>query len=349
MIGIHHRPGSFSDRWIEYCQERSIDFRLLDCLSSDVVPVALSCDAVLWHWSMNDLASMTIAKQIVAALEIAGVPVYPNVASSWHYDDKIAQKFLLEAIGAPTIPTWLFTDKTTAMQWIAGAAWPKVFKLRCGAGATNVRLVRSRVEAERLCRRAFSGGFAGKPGHFNDLANRMRKTKNSRHFVERLLRAPSAFFKRSSAQRQFPRETGYVYFQEFLSRNEFDTRVVIIGNKAFAFRRFNRPSDFRASGSNLLSFEPERIDLRAINVALNISKQLGTQSLAFDFLTNEAGEPVVVEMSYCFRGAMRYCPGHWDDHLVWHEGSHRHEDLILEDLLANVTDESGPGALATNL
>jgi glutathione synthase/RimK-type ligase-like ATP-grasp enzyme len=345
MIGIHHRTGSFSDRWIEYCQQHAIDFCLLDCLGSDAIQVALSCDAVLWHWSMDDLASMTMAKQVVAALELAGVRIYPNVASSWHYDDKIAQKFLLEAIGAPTVPTWVFTDRTAAMEWIADAEWPKVFKLRCGAGATNVRLVQSRTEAERLCRRAFGNGFVGNPGTFTDLPNRLRQTKSGRHLVERLLHAPSAFLKRTRDRRRFPRQIGYLYFQEFLAGNAFDTRVVVIGEKSFAFRRFNRPADFRASGSNRLSFDPDHIDLRAINVAFSISKRLGTQSLAFDFLTNAAGGPVVVEISYCFRGAMRFCPGYWDDQLVWHDRSHRHEDLILEHLLASENRHTGPRIL----
>src|SRR6185503_17089802 len=43
--------------------------------------------------------------------------------------------------------------------------------------------------------------------------------------------------------------TGYILLQEFLSNNKFDTRVTVIGNRAFAYRRFNRPNDFRASGS----------------------------------------------------------------------------------------------------
>ena len=45
------------------------------------------------------------------------------------------------------------------MDWIATATWPKVFKLRCGAGSSNVKLVRSRSEAEAFCTTAFNRGF----------------------------------------------------------------------------------------------------------------------------------------------------------------------------------------------
>ena len=38
---------------------------------------------------------------------------------------------------------------------------------------------------------------------------------------------------------------GYVYFQDFIPDNQFDTRVTVIGNRAFAFIRKVRPGDFR--------------------------------------------------------------------------------------------------------
>ena len=35
-------------------------------------------------------------------------------------------------------------------------------------------------------------------------------------------------------------DKNYIYFQEFIPGNEFDTRVTVIGDRAFAFRRMNR-------------------------------------------------------------------------------------------------------------
>lgn len=47
----------------------------------------------------------------------------------------------------------------------------------------------------------------------------------------------------------------YVYFQDFIPGNDFDTRVTIIGDRAFGFTRNVRPGDFRASGSGNVGYD----------------------------------------------------------------------------------------------
>src|SRR4051812_6680712 len=111
MIGIHQRTGSFSDRWIEACKAKGIPFRLVNCLGSDIVEQCASLSVILWHWTLNDRRELLIARQIAAALKEKGVVMFPNWETCWHYDDKIAQKYLLESIEAPLIPTWVFTDQ----------------------------------------------------------------------------------------------------------------------------------------------------------------------------------------------------------------------------------------------
>ena len=36
-IAIHHRPGSFSDRWIEYCEKEGIEYKIVNCYDNDIV------------------------------------------------------------------------------------------------------------------------------------------------------------------------------------------------------------------------------------------------------------------------------------------------------------------------
>ena len=38
IIGIQHIPGSFSDRWIEFCDAKAIPYRVVNALSTN-----------LWH------------------------------------------------------------------------------------------------------------------------------------------------------------------------------------------------------------------------------------------------------------------------------------------------------------
>ena len=347
MIGIHDSPGSFSDRWMEGCLQRKVPFQRLNCLATDIVPQCAGLSAVLWHWTLVSLAEPLVARQIIAALEQAGIVVFPSTATCWHYDDKVGQKFLLEAIGAPLIPTWVFTDPAAAREWIAGATWPKVFKLRCGAGSENVQLVRSRPQAEALCRRAFGAGFPASTGYLHDASTRLRHISGWREFGEKLRRAPRSLAETLRHRRQAPRQRGYVLFQEFMPGNDFDTRVSLIGNRAFGALRRNRPNDFRASGSGDCVFDPDRVDRRCVAIAFRVAEQLATQSLACDFLFDAHREPRICEISYCSVASPVYdCPGYWDRAFGWHEGHFWPQDVILEDLLAAVANPAEPTAAA---
>jgi len=335
MIGIHDRPGSFSDRWLQCCADKQIPFKRINCLASDVISQCEGLDAVFWHWSQDSPSELLVARQIIAALEQKGIIVFPSTATCAHFDDKVAQKYLFEAIGAPLIPTWVFLDPSAAMKWIREATWPKVFKLRCGAGSNNVRLVRSRSEAEAVCLRAFERGFPATAGYLADMRTRLRKTKTSAQFWDKLRRAPRTMVNNFVLRRQMPRQRGYLYFQEFLPGNTYDTRITVIGDRAFGFMRANRPNDFRASGSGTIVYECGKIDNRCLEIAFRVADRIGTQSLAFDFLFGLQQEPTIAEISYCYMAAaVHACEGHWDHQGAWHEGHVWPEEAILEDLLA---------------
>ena len=316
--------------------DKGTPFRRVNCLATDVISQCEGLDVLLWHWSQNSPAELLVARQIIASLERKGIGVFPNVKTCWHFDDKVAQKYLLEAIGAPLIPTWVFTNKVDALRWIEGTTWPKVFKLRCGAGSSNVRLVHSRDVAAALCRQAFGRGVPAVAGYLTDMQTRLRKTKDAHHFLERLARAPRSLLNVLALRREMHRERGYIYFQEFLPDNAFDTRITIIGDRAFGFIRANRPNDFRASGSGSIDYERGKIDMRCIDIAFKVADRIGSQSLAFDFLFNPQLEPLIGEISYCYMSsAVHACEGYWDHQGAWHPGHTWPEEAILKDILAS--------------
>jgi glutathione synthase/RimK-type ligase-like ATP-grasp enzyme len=340
MIGIHDSAGTFSDRWIEICERRAIPFARVNCLASDAMEQCAGKSAILWHWLFNNPTEQLIARQVIAALEQKGTVVFPNSASCWHYDDKVGQKYLLEAVQSPLIPTWVFTDPVQARAWVAAAEWPKVFKLRRGAGSANVWLVRNRRHAESLCRRAFGRGFPAGAGVFSDVRTRVRKARNWQGLWQKIKRMPQSVGDIYSFRRRMPREQGYVYFQEFEPGNEFDTRITVIGGRALGYIRRNRPGDFRASGSGQPVYDRELIDRRCLEIAFDVSEKLGTQSLAFDFLFDRNREPRISEVSYCYVDWMVHaCGGYWDRTLRWHEGHIWPQDAVLEDVLTAVRDE----------
>jgi hypothetical protein len=145
----------------------------------------------------------------------------------------------------------------------------------------------------------------------------------------------------------YDQQTHYFFIQEFLANNDFDTRVTVIGNRAFAFRRFNRPNDFRSSGSGNFDVNPSEIDLETVRLAFVLANKLGTQSIAIDGLRR--GEVRVVgEISYTYVSwVVHECPGHWELHgdpikgeLHWVEGQVWPEDAILDDFISHISRKS---------
>src|SRR5690606_4274674 len=118
------------------------------------------CDIFMWHHHHVIYKDVLTAKKILFALEHAGISVFPNFNTAWHFDDKVAQKYLLEAIGAPLVPSYVFYDKASAMGWARQASYPVIFKLKGGAGSKNVLLIKNVKQCEKVISRAFTDGFS---------------------------------------------------------------------------------------------------------------------------------------------------------------------------------------------
>lgn len=132
------------------------------------------------------------------------------------------------------------------------------------------------------------------------------------------------------------REKGYIYFQDFLPNNQFDIRVVVIYGKAFAAKRMVRKNDFRASGSGNTLYEKEHLSIDAVKLAFQLSARLRVQCIAFDFVYNEAGNPVAIEISYGFPpDAPDRCVGYWDESLQFYEGPFISQNWMVEALINN--------------
>ena len=330
-IAIHHRPGSFSDRWIEYCEKEGKEYKIVDCFQSDIIEQVKDCDALMWHHHHAHFKDVLTAKRILFALEHAGIKVFPDFKTGWHFDDKVAQKYLLEAIDAPLVPSYVFYDKKEAMEWADNTTFPKVFKLKGGAGAANVKLVRTNTEAVKLINKAFGKGFS-QFNRFGNLKERYRKWRSGRDSLFGVVKGVGRIFIPTEYAKMQAREKGYVYFQEFIPNNEFDIRIVVVGDKAAGEKRFVRKGDFRASGSGEFSYEG--VDIKVVEVAFDISKRLKLQSVAFDFVFDDNNNPLIVEISYGFgTTGIENAPGFWDEKLKWHEEEFKPEEWMVEEMI----------------
>lgn len=334
QIAIGERPKSFSDRWIEYCQANGILVNIVQPTSNDIISKISHSSAFLWHPHQTSHADMMLSRTLAEVAQAKGIPVYPNRATIWHFDDKIGQKYWLEASGAPFVKTYVFFSLTEALDWVKSVKFPKVYKLRRGAGSMNVKLVHNKIEAIRLAEHAFKHGNKPISDITSDGRTKMRKKKNFSEVLGAIRRLPQTMASIQKANRYLGLDIGYIYFQDYIPNNLFDTRITVIGERAFGFTRNVRPGDFRASGSGSICYDVSKIDERTVEIAFDVAGRLASQSMAFDFVQTNRGEPLIIEMSYAFMPEAVYsCPGHWRKGMCWVPGKVHPEDAIIEDLL----------------
>jgi len=345
-IAIHKREDSFSYEWIQYCDKYEIPYKLVDCYQSDIIENLDDCDALMWHFSQAVAKDLVFAKQLLFSLESAGKIVFPDFPTMWHFDDKIGQKYLLEAIGAPLVPSYVFYSKTDALQWISETTFPKVFKLRGGASSENVKLVRSKKEAKKLVNRAFGRGFKQFNSFFY-LKESIRKYKLGESTLSDIIKKIIRLFYKLELDKFSQREKGYVYFQDFIANNDSDIRLVVVGNKAFGEKRFVRKNDFRASGSHMRQYDKEIITEETLRISFEVAKKLKLQTVAFDYVY-ENGNPLIVEISFgTTPAAYKPCPGYWDSSLDFHEGEFDFCAWMVEELIDKINKKQ-TGNLASD-
>lgn len=336
IVGIHKGVnGKFHEHMERY--ETILDFNGIRHMRLDVGQPGFweqvaEVDLFIFRWDLVD-SSKQMARTIIPVVEKEmGIKCFPDMNTCWHYDDKIRQYYILKQHGFPAIDSWIFWSRKEALKWIETASFPIVFKLKSGAASYNVLLVKTRGRARELVRKMFGKGVkTAKIGGIGDI-----RAKDFNLYTA-LRRKGGDIIRRFRGEETSPFwqvNKNYVFFQKFLPGNEFDTRVVVIGQRAYAFRRFNRRNDFRASGSDKKDLAPGAIDREFLKVAFRISGELKFQCMAYDFLYGKNKQPGVVEMSYTFPDrTIPHCPGYWDSRLEWHEGHYWPQYFQLMDAL----------------
>ena len=318
-IAIHHTKGSFSDRWIAYCEKQNIPFKIVDCYRNDIIDQLHDCTALMWHYHHAGAKSFLFAKQLMYSVAAMGKKIFPDFNTAWHFDDKVGQKYLLEAIDAPLVPSYVFYTKQEALAWINSTSFPKVFKLRSGSSSANVSLAKTKQDAVSMVNKAFGEGFTQYNGWTN-FKERVRKFKKGQTTFLDVSKGFIRIFHSTEFSKVAGREKGYIYFQDFIANNDSDIRVIVVDERAFAIKRMVRENDFRASGGGTILYEKELFDIETIKVALEVTRKLNAQCLAYDFVYKD-GKPLIIEISYGYANEA-YDPvqGYWDKDLCWHEG-----------------------------
>ena len=298
-IAIHHTGRIYSSYWIKYCDENHIDYKIVNAYANDIINQVEDCDIFMWHYSQDSAVDMNFAKQLLFTLQQIGKIVFPDFNTGWHFDDKLGQKYLFEALGIPIAPSYAFYSKVDALFWAKTTEYPKVFKLRGGAGSSNVRLITNYKQCCKYIHKAFGRGFKAFD-RWEYIANIIRLYKTGTATKRDCYKGLGALIL-SPKKSRLPRQRDYIYFQDFIPNQGFDYRVEICGDKCIAMIRTCRKGDFRASGAHQDNFDWRNIPRDVIEFAFNVANKLGAQSCALDIVrSKETNKLYLLESSYCY-------------------------------------------------
>lgn len=321
--------------WAEYCEENNIEYDFVDLYKTDAIETLKKYDALLWHFGQYNYADMLEARSILYTAKKIGLQVFPDFNDAWHFDDKVAEMYALQAVDAPIPVSKVFYDKETFDEWVnTQAEVPIVGKLRTGSGSHNVKLLKSKSALLSYGHKMLKDGFNPAPSLIYKASSNARSSHDWETFKKKLKRAPE-FLRTLAGARKFPHEKGYIYLQEFIPNDGYDMKVVVVGDKCSGLVRPIRSHDFRASGGGEVFFEKKYFTEQIIRSAFAVADALGTQCIGFDYVVdNRTGNGLIVEMSYGFAHEAVMASGGWFDRdCQWHEEKFNAPKDILRNIL----------------
>jgi hypothetical protein len=128
--------------------------------------------------------------------------------------------------------------------------------------------------------------------------------------------------------------------QEFCRNNNYDIRTINIGGKIMGFKRLNRSNDFRASGSGRIEYI-DNIPKDCVDISLNISKENSFISMCYDFIKNNDGKWVILEMSYTYPDIrVMKCDYYYDCNYEKHDKKNVYpQDMIFNEIIKIYTNK----------
>lgn len=327
--------GSWLPAWKEYCIKNTIEYSVINPFKTDVTCSGNDFDVYLWHFGQYNYQEMLVARSILWSLKFKGKKIFPDFDDAWHFDDKLAESYLLQSAEAP-IPNFkaFYTLESLREFTKINKEYPLVGKLRTGSGSHNVKLLRSMSELLRYGKRMLGRGYDASPSLFYKAKGNIQSSHNWATFVKRFKRIPEFLHTLKSAK-SFSNERGYVYLQEFIPNDGYDIKVVVVGDKLSFIGREIRKGDFRASGGGSLFYDKSIISKNIIDSAFSTSDRLGFKCMGYDYVVDKRdGTGKIVEISYGFsHTALIDSGGYYDRTGAWHNEPLNAPEELLKNLL----------------
>lgn len=336
---IFQHSGTWTNSWIEYCKKNDVSFEILDCYQSNIIEKLRNFDCLIWHIGNYVLQDMMFGRSILYSAKNMGLRTFPDYNTAWHFDDKIAETYLLQTIDAPIPNSWMFYLLEDCIDWLEKESkYPLIAKLKCGSGSNNVKLLKTKYEAINYAKHMFKNGYKTHPSILFKSKSLFLSSTSWDIMKSRIKRIPE-FLHTLSHAKMFPREKGYVFFQEYIPNDGYDLKIVVIGDKLSFIGRNIRKGDFRASGGGSLFFEKSLITQNIISSAFSTSDKLGFQCMGYDYVVDKkSGTGKIIEISYGFsHTALLLAGGYFDRSGVWYDKPLNAPFEVIKNMIQPIT------------
>ena len=335
LLSRHQKNNAVTTQsWTQWLDDNEIPWERIDCYSTDIVSRLPNYSALLWHYENYSNADLMEAQNILDVAESMGLKVYPDHHTAWHFDDKIAEMYALQAVGAPIPESWVFYELSKCLEWLEkDAPYPIVAKLRRGSGSNNVKLLHNASEAKHYAKKMFSKGFSPAQSLAYKAYSKVQSTRDFKTFINRAKKIPDFLWSRRFGK-GLPIERGYCYFQKYIENSGYDIKLAVVGEKCSFLTRHVRKADFRASGSGDIFYDRSLVPEEAVRSAFEAVKGLKAQCIGFDYVVeSKTLKPYIIEMCHGFDvDAIYRANGYWTPDLVWHDKPLNVKAEILENM-----------------
>jgi glutathione synthase/RimK-type ligase-like ATP-grasp enzyme len=308
------KENSFNSRFIDLLNKNNIPYQIVKNWGGDEFWRKIKKSKLFFARYRGTEEDLALMQAYLPEIERKGVKTLPNFNNVYHCGDKLRLAAFFEANKIPSPKTYAAFSSEEVDQWVKHyqGNYPVVVKTRKGFGSRNVALAENPSQLKKLASILFARGVRDgsidviMKGHLKTNLAILRSYTNKK-LIEYKRYVVNNFLKRSTVI-----ENTCLIIQEFLPNNSYDTRITVIGNRAFAFMRENRPNDFRASGSGSIIYDQDKIDENFIKIAFDISSKFKFQTMAYDFIYDNKQNPVLIEMNYTYVDtAVQACSGFW--------------------------------------
>lgn len=327
---------SWNFPWIDYCKKLKHNYTILNPFKNEILEDIEKVDIVLWHFSGYNYTEMLIARSILYASRNMGKIVYPDFNDSWHFDDKVAETYLLQSVKAPMPKSFMFYSLAAINNFtINFNNYPIIAKLRNGSGSHNVKKIKSKDELLSYAKKMFTKGINSAPSLMYKASSNIKSSKNLKILIKRAKRIPE-FLRTLSNAKKFNIERGYVFLQEFIPNDGYDLKIVVVGDKLSFIGRNIRQGEFRASGGGDMFYDKDKVTQNIIDSAFKTSDVLGFNCMGYDYVINKnTGEGKIIEISYGFsHHALLEAKGYFDRSGIWHSQPLNAPEEVLKNLLS---------------